>query len=130
MTRSETAYPSYGMTLTTARNIAIILVIAALVVVVPGGGTGTSVALQAVYLIFLASLGWFASVSYRQNRSTLYSLGDRRRAILYVAIGVAAVVLTGTSKLWQTSAGSVAWLVLLGAAVYAVIAVVWTARRY
>ncbi|HLY49305.1 MAG TPA: hypothetical protein VKR21_08920 [Solirubrobacteraceae bacterium] len=118
------------MSLSTLRNILIILVVAALVVLIPGGGTGASVALQAVYLLFLASLGWFASVMYRQNRTTLYSLGDRRRAILYVALGVAAVVLTGTSKLWQSSGGSVAWLVLLGAAIYAVIAVAWTARRY
>jgi surface polysaccharide O-acyltransferase-like enzyme len=118
------------MALATVRNIAIIFAIAALVVLIPGGGTGASVAVQAVYLVFLASLGWFASMMYRQHRTTIYSLGDRRRAILYVAVGVAAVVLTGTSKLWQTSGGSVAWLVLLGAAIYAVIAVVWSARRY
>jgi surface polysaccharide O-acyltransferase-like enzyme len=118
------------MALATVRNIAIIFAIAALVVLIPGGGTGASVAVQAVYLVFLASLGWFASLMYRQHRATIYSLGDRRRAILYVAVGVAAVVLTGTSKLWQTSGGSVAWLVLLGAAIYAVIAVVWSARRY
>lgn len=118
------------MSLATARNILIILVIAALVVLLPGGGTGATVALQAVYLVFLACLGWFASIMYRQHRATIYALGDRRRAILYFAIAVAVVVLTGTSKLWQTSGGSVAWLVLLGAAIYAVIAVVWSARRY
>ena len=118
------------MSFPVVRNILIILVIAALVVLIPGGGTGASVTLQAVYLVFLATLGWFASIMYRQHRSTIYALGDRRRAVLYVALGVAAVVLTGTSKLWQSSGGSVAWLVLLGAAVYAVVAVVWTARRY
>ncbi len=118
------------MSLATARNVAVIFVVAALVVLIPGGGTGASVTLQAVYLLFLATLGWFAMIMYRQHRTTLYSLGDRRRAMLYVAIAVAVVVLIGTSKLWQTSAGSVAWLVLLGAAIYAVIAVVWSARRY
>jgi hypothetical protein len=118
------------MSLATVRNIVIILAIAALVDVLPGGGTGASVALQAVYLVFLATLVWFAVVMYRQHRATLYSLGERRRALLYVAVAVAVVVLTGTTRMWQTSAGQVAWLVLLGAAVYAVIAIFWAARRY
>jgi hypothetical protein len=118
------------MTLATARNILIVLAIAALVAVIPGGGTGASTALQAVYLVFLATLGWFAAIMYRQHRASLYGLGERRRVILYVALAVGAVVLTGTSRMWGSSAGSVAWLVLLGAAVYAVIAVFWTARKY
>jgi predicted membrane channel-forming protein YqfA (hemolysin III family) len=118
------------MSLATARNIAIVLVLAALVALIPGGGTGATVAIQAVSLAFVATLGWFASVMYRQHRSTLYSLGDRRRALLYVALGVAAVTLTGTTRLWNTPAGSVAWLLLIGGALYTVFAIFWAARRY
>jgi hypothetical protein len=118
------------MSLATARNILIILGIAALVVLIPGGGTGAHVALQALYLVFLATLGWFAVNMYRQHRTDLYSLGERRRAILYAALAVAAVTLTGTSRLWKTGAGSVVWLVLIGASVYAVAAIVWAARKY
>lgn len=118
------------ISLATARNIAIILAISALVAVIPGGGTGASVALQALYIVFLAALGWFAAMMYRQHRMTLYALGDRRRALLYVAVAVGVVVLTGTTRMWQTSAGQVAWLILMGAAVYAAAAVFWSARRY
>jgi hypothetical protein len=117
------------MSLATLRNIAIVLVIAALVVVIPGGGTGATVALQAASLAFLATLGWLASVMYRQHRAALYSVGDGRRAILYVALGVAALTLTASSRLLKTGAGSVAWLLLLGASLYAVIAVILAARR-
>jgi hypothetical protein len=118
------------MSLATARNIAIILAIAALASVLPGGGTGATVALQALYLVFLATLGWFAVLMYRQHRTTLYALGGRRRAILYASVAVAVVVLTGTTRMWHSSLGQVAWLVLLGAAVYGVIAIFWAARRY
>jgi len=113
----------------TARNIAIILVIAAIVVVVPGGGTAARLITQAVSLAFLAAIAWFAMLMYREHRYDLYALGDRRRAILYVALGVAALTLTGTHKMWASSGGSVAWLVLLGGSVYAVVAVVVAARR-
>ena len=118
------------MSLATARNIGIILLIAAIVVIVPGGGTGASVVIQAISLAFLAALGWVASGMYRQNRTRLYALGDARRAVLYAALAVATLTLTATSRLWSTSAGSVAWLVLLGGAAYAVFAVVWSARKY
>jgi hypothetical protein len=50
--------------------------------------------------------------------------------VLYGALVVATLTLTGTSRLWATSAGSVAWLLLMGAAAYAVFAVVWSARKY
>ena len=118
------------MSLATARNVLIVLAIAALVVLVPGGGRGANVAIQAVSLVFLASFVWVGFILYRQHRSTLYELGDRRRAILYRAGVVATLTLTATSRLWHTGVGSVVWLALVGAAVYAVAAVVWSARRY
>jgi len=112
------------------RNVLIVLAIAALVALLPGGGTGATVALQAVSLAFLGALAWIASVTYRQHRAELYSLGDTRRAALYVAAAVATLTLTATSRLWHTSAGSVAWLVLLGGAAYTAFAVLWSARKY
>lgn len=118
------------MSLATLRNIAIILGIAALVAFIPGGGTASDVVLQAAYLVFLGVGGWIAMVMYRQHRTTIYSLGDRRRAIVYAAIAVAVVTLTGTHRMWGSPAGSVAWLVLIGTAIYAIVAVVVAARRY
>jgi hypothetical protein len=116
---------------TTVRNIVIVLAIAALVVLVPGGGTGAQIAIQAVSLVFLGALCWFGALMYRQRRLDLYALGDRRRAILYIAIGVAAVTLTATHRMWHAgSLASVAWLVLIGGAVYAVVSIVLAARRY
>ena len=115
----------------TVRNVLIVLALAALVALLPGGGTGANIAVQAVSLVFLGVIVWFLSLMYRQHRTTLYSLGDGRRAVLYVALGVAAVTLTATTRLWNTGgAGSVAWLLLLGGAAYAVFAVLWSARKY
>jgi hypothetical protein len=115
---------------TTVRNILIVLVIAALVALVQGGQTAANVAIQAVTLAFLGTLVWFAVLTYRERRVSLYSLGDGRRALLYVALGVATLTLTATSKLWGSGAGSVAWLILLAGSAYAVFAVLWSARKY
>jgi hypothetical protein len=112
------------------RNALIVAAIAALIVIIPGGGTGASVTVQIVSLAFLASLVWVAMLMYREHRTALYALGDGRRAMLYGAAGVATLTLTATDRLWQTAGGEVAWFLLLLAAVYAAVAVVVSARRY
>ena len=112
------------------RNVLIVVAIAALVILVPGGGSGAQIAIQALSLAFLGALIWFGTVMYREHRSTLYSLGDKRRGILYGAAAVLTLTLSATSRLWQTSAGQVAWLALIGVAAYAVVAIVLAARKY
>jgi multisubunit Na+/H+ antiporter MnhB subunit len=114
----------------TARNVVIVLAIAALVALVQGGQTAANVALQALSLVFLGVIVYFLSIIYRQYRTTLYGLGDRRRAMLYVALGVGTLTLTASSKLWATGAGSVVWVLLLAASIYTVFTVVWSARKY
>jgi hypothetical protein len=114
----------------TVRNVLIVLAIAAIVALVQGGVTAANVAIQAVSLVFLGTIVWFLSLTYRQYRTTLYGLGDGRRALLYVALGVGTLTLTATSRLWASGAGSVAWLLLLAGSIYAVFTVVWSARKY
>jgi hypothetical protein len=116
---------------TTVRNVLIVLALAVIVGTLSGGVTAANVAIQAVTIAFLGTLCWFASIMYRQHRSTLYSLGDGRRAVLYIALGVGTLTLTATSRMWSAGgAASVAWLLLLGGAAYAVFAVLWSARKY
>ncbi|MGH2870688.1 MAG: hypothetical protein ACRDNK_24360 [Solirubrobacteraceae bacterium] len=111
------------------RNVVIIMAIAAVIAFAPGGGTGASVVVTAISLAFLAALGWVMMIMYREHRTSLYSLGNRRVA-LYVAGGVLAITLTGTTRLWSTPAGQVGWLVLIGGAIYTFVAVYIAARRY
>jgi hypothetical protein len=112
------------------RNVLIVLAIAALVVLLPGGGKGANVAIQAVSLAFLATIGWIASLMYREHRMSLYSLGDARRATLYIAAGVATLTLTATSRLWGSPTGEIVWIALIAGSAYAVFSVIWSARKY
>jgi hypothetical protein len=112
------------------RNVLIILLIAAVVAFAPGGGRGAGVITQAVSLLFLGAIAWFASLMYRQHRVAIYSLGERRRGALYAAAAVLTITLTATHRLWTASSlGQVAWLVLVGGSVYTAFAIIWAARR-
>jgi hypothetical protein len=114
----------------TARNILIIVAIAAGVDLIPGGGAGAHTALQAVQIVFLGSIGWFAAMMYRQHRVDLFSLGDAKRAGLYVSAGVILVTLTASSRMTATGGGTLAFVVLLVASAYTIFAIVWSARQY
>jgi hypothetical protein len=115
----------------TTRNVVIILVIAGLVDVVPGGGDASGTALEFVYLAFFGAFVFIATRLYREHRGSIYALGDRKRAIAYVALGVIALTLTGTNKLWNSGAGgNIAWLVLILGSAYALFDVIRSSRQY
>jgi multisubunit Na+/H+ antiporter MnhB subunit len=112
---------------TAARNVAIILVLAAAVAFVPGGGTTAALVGAVLSTLILVSFVVLAGRFYRDHRLDLDGLGDRWRALLYAAIGVAVLALAAGSRLRETSGGTIAWVALLGCAAYAVY-LVW--RRY
>jgi hypothetical protein len=116
--------------LRTVVYIAIILGLAAAVALLPGGGTAAGAVGTALSIAFLGTLVWFAARLYRENRLALFTLDDRWRATLYVAIGVVVVTLAATSRLWLTSVGVIAWFALLFAAAYGLYATWRQARQY
>lgn len=115
---------------TNVRNFAIIALIAAAIVAIPGGGPASSFIVQLISLAFLASLAWIASRLYREHRMSLYGLGDAKRTILYVAAGVAVLTFTASGRLLSTGLGSIAWILLLAACVYAAFWVYRSSREY
>jgi hypothetical protein len=112
------------------RNAAIVLLIAAAVFIVPGGGRVAST-FEALLLIgFGVGIGYLGLRLYRENRVALHGLDDRYRAALYgaVALGVFAVI--ARAAMWQTGVGELLWFVLVGLVVYALLAVYRYWRTY
>ena len=101
----------------TARNIAIILALAAGVDFLPGGGGGRSDGASALTLIFLAAIAWLLYRVYREQQLTLATLTDARKAGLFGAVGGdrAAVVAYDDFRSW--SGGIVLWIALMAACV-------------
>ncbi len=112
------------------RNVAIIILLAALIYASHAADVAYSFITQLISLAFLAAFAWIASRQYREHRVTLHSLGTRNRTLLYGAIGVVALTLSATSRLWATGLGTIAWLVLLAGSGYAGYVVFSSAREY
>ncbi len=104
----------------TARNVAIVMVLALGVAFVPAGGNAAETILTAITMGFLAGIAWTLYVLSRQNQLTLATLTDGRRAILYGAFGMIALLVAGTDELFATGGGTLAWILLLVASVAAI----------
>jgi hypothetical protein len=113
-----------------ARNVAIIMVLALGVAFVPGGGNAANTVLTALTMGFLAGITWLIYTLGRQNQLTLATLSDGRRAVLYAALGLIALLIVGTDELLDTGGGTLAWILLMGAAIAAIWRVWLEANTY
>jgi hypothetical protein len=103
-----------------ARNVAIIMLLALGVAFLPGGGNAVETVLTAIVMGFLAGITWMLYTLSRQNQLTLATLSDGRRAILYGAFGMLALLVAGHDKLWSTGPGTLLWVLLLAASIVAI----------
>ena len=104
----------------TARNVAIIMVLALGVAFLPHGGNFVDAVFAAITIGFLAGISWMLYTLSRQNQLTLATLTDNRRAIFYGAFGLIALLIAGTDKLFSSGGGTLLWIVLLAASVAAI----------
>lgn len=104
----------------TLRNVAIVLLLALVVAFAPSGGNVAEAILTAITMGFLAGIAWAVFVLSRQNQLTLATLSDSRRALLYGALGMIALLIAGTDKLFATGGGTLLWILLLGASIAAI----------
>jgi hypothetical protein len=113
----------------TARNVGVILVLAAAVAFIPGGGTTAAVAGAVLSTLILVALVFFVARLYREHRLDLEMLGDRWRALLYGAVAVIVLAMAARPRLREHGdAGTIVWIVLLASAAYAVY-LVWRHHR-
>ena len=115
---------------TTARNVVIVLALAALVAFLPGGGTAAAVIGGVLSTLILASFVMLAVRWYRERRIDLFGLGDRWRGLMYGSIGALVLVMTARVPMWETSAGTLAWVAVVAGAAYSLYLVWRHSREY
>lgn len=104
----------------TARNVAIIMLLALVVAFLPGGGNAAETIITALTMALLAGIAWTVYVLSRENQLTLATLTDGRRALLYGAVAMIALLIAGTDKLFSTGGGTLLWILLLAGSIAAI----------
>lgn len=104
----------------TARNVAIIMLLAIPIAFTATGGNLAEALLTALTMALLAGFAWMVYTFSRDNQLTLATLSDARRALLYGAIGLIMLLIAGSDKLFASGGGTLLWILLLAAAVAAI----------
>ena len=103
------------------RNIAIIALLALLLTVLPAGGNVTDGILTALWLLFLGAIALLLVRFWKQNSLARDAMSDRQRGTIYGSLGAIALMIAGTDELFDTGAGTVAWLVIVAVSVWLII---------
>jgi hypothetical protein len=107
---------------TPVRNVGIVLLLALAVFALPGGGTGAAIISALLGIAFGAAIWFFLMRMYREHRITLFGLGDTYRGILYASLASILFLGAAAGKWWDSGPLTVLWIVVLGAAVWGLIA--------
>ena len=111
------------------RNIAIIVALALVVWLVPGGDSAGLTIANLLSLIFVGGILFLGFRLYMENRETIFGLEERQRALMYGALALAVFALVATRRMWDASAlGAFLWLAMLGASGWALYSV-WRAYK-
>ena len=114
--------------MTVARNVLIVCALAAVVAFLPGGGKGAAVVGGVLSTLILVSFVLLAARFYREHRYDVDGLGDRWRATLYGALGVIVLAMAARLRLFETGAGTLAWIIAVAGSAYALY-LVWRHHR-
>ena len=116
------------MSTVTLRNIAIVILLAAAVFLLPGGGTAADIVIALISVAFSITIWFFLMRMYREHRLTLMAMPDQIRAIFY-SCGAGILFLGASARhWWDSSGGTLAWFILLGLVVYGFV-MVWRHHR-
>jgi len=114
----------------TARNVLIILALAAVVEFVPGGGDSAALVNAVLFTLLNVIFVYFGVRFYRERRMDIYSLGERGRALLYGGLAGIVLALAATGRWLSNGGGVVLWLVVLVGSIVALVAVFRQYREY
>jgi hypothetical protein len=116
--------------LQTIRNVAIIMALALIVDVAPGGGEAADTVLTLLIMTFMAVIAWFVFRFYRDQELTIAGLTDVQRAGLFGSIGAIALLIVGYDELTSFAGGLLLWIALMAGAVAAIVLIWRSATTY
>jgi uncharacterized protein involved in cysteine biosynthesis len=111
-----------------AWKLGVVMLVALVLVVLPGGGNALDVLLTLLSIAFLAAIGFLGYRLFRQYRFDIEALDPSVRLAMYGSIGLAILTFVATDRLFDVGGlGVLVWFALLALCSYGLY---WTWTRY
>jgi drug/metabolite transporter (DMT)-like permease len=111
-----------------AWKIGVVMLVALVIVVLPGGGNVLDVLLTLLSITFLAAIALLGYRLFRQYRFDIETLEPNVRLTMYGSIGLATITFVATNRLFDAGGlGVLLWFALLALCSYGLY---WTWTRY
>ena len=111
-----------------AWKFGVVMLVALVLVVLPGGGNALDVILTLLTVAFLAAIAFLGYRLYHQYRLDIDSLDPNLRLALFGSVGLAILTFVATDRLFDGGGGGVLlWFALLALASYGLF---WAWTRY
>ncbi|HVD56439.1 MAG TPA: hypothetical protein VNC17_06310 [Thermoleophilaceae bacterium] len=111
-----------------AWKLGVVMLVALVIVVLPGGGNVLDVLLTLLSIIFLAAIAFLGYRLFRQYRFDIETLDPNVRLTMYGSIGLAILTFVATNRLFDAGGlGVLLWFALLALCSYGLY---WTWTRY
>ena len=111
-----------------AWKFGVVMLIALVLVVLPGGGNALDVILTLLTIAFLAAIAYLGYRLYHQYRLDIDSLDPNLRLALFGSVGLAILTFVATDRLFDEGGiGVLLWFALLALCSYGLY---WTWTRY
>jgi drug/metabolite transporter (DMT)-like permease len=111
-----------------AWKLGVVMLVALVIVVLPGGGNVLDVLLTLLSIIFLAAIAFLGYRLFRQYRFDIETLEPNVRLTMYGSIGLAILTFVATNRLFDAGGlGVLLWFALLALCSYGLY---WTWTRY
>lgn len=113
-----------------AWKLGVVMLVALVIVVLPGGGNVLDVLLTLLSIIFLAAIAFLGYRLFRQYRFDIETLEPNVRLTMYASIGLAILTFVATNRLFDAGGlGVLLWFALLALCSYGLYWT-WTRWRY
>ena len=111
-----------------AWKLGVVMLVALVIVVLPGGGNVLDVLLTLLSITFLAAIALLGYRLFRQYRFDIETLEPNVRLTMYGSIGLAIITFVATNRLFDAGGlGVLLWFALLALCSYGLY---WTWTRY